>query len=329
MNLAPGPAEPGHIPVMLNPVLDAIAPANGDVLIDGTFGGGGYARAFLDHADCRVLGIDRDPVAVARGRQLESEYPGRFDVVQGRYSEMEEAMRLHEIRTVNGVVFDLGLSSFQIDDPMRGFSFQGDGPLDMRMEGEGMTAAEFVNSADEHVIADTIWRYGEDRRSRAIARAIIAAREESPIESTRVLADIVARAVGGGAKGRIHPATHTFQALRIHINEELGPDGELARGLRAAERVLAPEGRLAVVSFHSLEDRTVKQFLTQRSGRSAGESRHLPPAAPPPAPTFRPLFRGVRKPEAGEISANPRARSARLRAAVRTTAPNWPVDAAP
>ncbi len=321
-----GPA--GHRPVMLHEVLAAIAPADGEVYVDGTFGGGGYSLPMLEAAGCRVWGIDRDPEAVARGRAAEASSGGRLSVVQGRFSQMDTLLAAQGVAAVNGVALDLGVSSFQLADPARGFSFRLDGPLDMRMAKEGPTAADFVNKADEGALADVIRRYGEERRARRIARAIVAARRERPITRTVQLADLIASAASGG-RGRLHPATRTFQALRIYVNQELGDNGELALGLRAAERLLAPEGRIAVVSFHSLEDRLVKEFLGQRSARSSGRSRHLPPdPTRRRPPSFRLQFRGVRKPDPSEIDANPRARSARLRAAVRTDAPAWQEDRA-
>ena len=269
---ATGPST--HQPVMLAQVLAALAPADGEVYVDGTFGGGGYARPILEAADCRVWGLDRDPDAVARGQGLADRYGGRLTVVQGRFSQMDSILAAHGVAAVDGVTLDLGLSSDQLGDPARGFSFRLDGPLDMRMDRDGDTAANFVNRADAQTLSDVIWRYGEERRARRIARAIVNARAEGPITRTLQLADIIAAAVPAG---RLHPATRTFQALRIHTNNELGDDGELALGLSAAERLLAPEGRLAVVSFHSLEDRMVKRFLNDRSGHTGFRSRHLPP----------------------------------------------------
>lgn len=318
---ATGPTA--HQPVMLAEVLAALAPADGEVYVDGTFGGGGYARPLLEAADCRVWGLDRDPDAVARGQGLADRYGGRLTVVQGRFSQMDSILAAHGVGAVDGVALDLGLSSDQLADPERGFSFRLDGPLDMRMDKEGDSAADFVNRADAETLSDVIRRHGEERHARRIARAIVAARTERPITRTLHLAEVVAAAVPA-ARGRLHPATRTFQALRIHTNNELGEDGELALGLRAAERLLAPDGRIAVVSFHSLEDRVVKQFLNERSGHTGLRSRHLPPdTAGRRPPSFRLQFRGVQKPAEAETSANPRARSARLRAAVRTTAPAW------
>ncbi len=314
-----------HVPVMVLEVTEALAPADGEVFVDATFGAGGYAQALMDAAHCRVIGIDRDPVAVALGADVAARYQCRLQVVQGRFADMEALLAARSLVAVNGVAFDLGVSSPQLEDPARGFSFSHDGPLDMRMGQDGPSAADFVNAASEAVLADIIARYGEERRARAVARAIVRARSEAPIERTGRLAEIVARVVRRGADG-IHPATRTFQALRIQVNDEFG---ELARGLAAAERLLAPGGRLAVVSFHSLEDRLVKGFLRARAGLAPRGSRHLPSAeGEPRPPSFQLAARGVRKPGAAEIAANPRARSARLRAAVRTAAQAWPAEAA-
>ena len=303
-----------HIPVMLSEVLEAIAPRDGAHYIDGTFGGGGYARAILEAAKCRVFGIDRDPDAIARGRKIAREFGGRLTLVQGRFSEMDKLFAQTGETKSDGVVLDIGVSSFQLDEAERGFSFREDGPLDMRMSREGISAADVVNTADEKELADIIFTLGEERNSRRIAKAIVAAR---PISRTAQLADIVVKAQGpGAARHPIHPATRTFQALRIHVNDELG---ELERGLEAAERVLKPQGRLAVVSFHSLEDRIVKRFLAERSGKTAAASRHAPERASR-KPTFRLLGSRVREPSESEIDRNPRARSARFRAAERLAA---------
>lgn len=296
-----------HIPVMLSEVLEALSPRDGAHYIDGTFGGGGYSRAILEAADCRVLGIDRDPDAIARGQALVSHFGGRLTLVQGEFSCMD---RIAGALT-DGVVLDLGVSSFQFDEAERGFSFRSDGPLDMRMSREGETAAEFVNTADERTLVDVISRYGEERRARTIARAIIAAR---PVTRTGELAGIVSEALGPQARRyAIHPATRTFQALRIYVNDELGA---LERGLEAATRVLADEGRLAIVSFHSLEDRIVKQYLAGKSSAAARPSRHTPDLRGAEQP-YRLLTSRPRMPGAAEIHRNPRARSARLRAAER------------
>lgn len=316
-----------HVPVMLSEVLDALAPRNGEVYLDGTFGGGGYTRAILDAADCTVWAVDRDPEAIERGRALEREYAGRLTVLAGRFGEMDRLLAARGINHVDGVVLDLGVSSFQIDDAARGFSFQADGPLDMRMGEDGRSAADVVNSMSEEDLADIIYEYGEERFARSVARAIARARAEAPIRTTGALADIVRRAVRGrrpgSARDKIDPATRTFQALRIHVNDELG---EINRGLAAAERILRPGGRLVVVAFHSLEDRSVKSFFSVRCGSRARPSRHQPSLSSrgtvnEAAPTFHLLHRGAVKPRAAEADANPRARSARLRAATRTDAP--------
>ena len=304
----------GHTPVMLDEVMDALAPNDGAIYIDGTFGGGGYTRALLTRAKCKVVAIDRDPAAIARGTALAKEFVGRLTLVEGPFSEMD---RLAGV-AVDGIALDLGVSSFQLDDAERGFSFSSDGPLDMRMSRSGFSAADIVNTLAEHDLADLIWRYGEEKKSRNIARAIIA---ERPVSTTRALAEIVERAAGPGAKRyAIHPATRTFQALRIYVNDELG---ELERGLEAAERSLRPSGRLAVVSFHSLEDRIVKMFLAERSGRGPSGSRHLPQPTETRASTFVLSKTSSLAPSEEEVRKNPRARSARLRAAERTAAPAW------
>ena len=304
----------GHTPVLLEETLQAIAPSDHSLYIDGTFGGGGHSLALLERADCRVLGIDRDPEAVERGAALKKRYTGRLSLVHGRFSQLDRLLAKQGETGSDGVVLDLGVSSFQIDEFDRGFSFRGDGPLDMRMDPSGKSAADFVNTAPEAEIAGVIARLGEERHAKRIARAIVAAR---PLTRTGELAEIVANALGPAAKRlKIHPATRTFQALRLYVNDELS---ELENGLRAAERVLRPHGRLAVISFHSLEDRIVKQFLAARSGRSSTGSRHAPERRATHAPTFTLL--PSRTPRASEIARNPRARSARLRAAERTSAP--------
>jgi 16S rRNA (cytosine1402-N4)-methyltransferase len=309
---AGGPAR--HIPVLLDPVIDLLAPRSGGIYIDGTFGAGGYSRALLG-AGCRVLGIDRDPAAVAAGRAMTGEFGNRLVLATGRFSELDALAAEAGMAPADGVALDIGVSSMQIDSAERGFSFMQDGPLDMRMGGDGPTAADVVNAMAEAELARVIFLLGEERRSRAVARAIAAARASGPIDTTARLAEIVARAVGRGHDG-IHPATRTFQALRIYVNSELD---ELARGLGAAERALKPGGRLAVVSFHSLEDRIVKRFLAARSGAGGG-SRHLPEREAE-APTFRLLTRKPVRPGDSEIRLNPRARSARLRGGERTEAP--------
>ena len=297
-----------HVPVMLAEVLEALSPRDGAHYIDGTFGGGGYARAILEAAECHVLGIDRDPDAIARGQSLVAQFAGRLTLVQGCFSQMDELSR----GEADGVVLDLGVSSFQFDEAGRGFSFRADGPLDMRMGKDGESAADFVNTASEKMLADIIFRYGEERQSRNIARAIVAAR---PVTRTAELAEIVTKALGpAAARFAIHPATRTFQALRIHVNDELG---ELERGLDAATDVLSHKGRLAVVSFHSLEDRIVKRYLAGRSTTAARPSRHAPDPRRAGTPLYRLLTSKPRMPGAAEVDRNVRARSARLRAAER------------
>jgi 16S rRNA (cytosine1402-N4)-methyltransferase len=303
-----------HVPVLVEEVVAALAPRDGAYYIDGTFGGGGYSRVLLERAKCRVLGIDRDPDAIRRGGALAHRFAGRLVLVQSRFSAMREILAQLNESGSDGVMLDLGVSSFQLDDAARGFSIRNDGPIDMRMECSGPSAADFVNSAPEAELATVIADYGEERHARRVARAIVAAR---PLLRTGELAAVVERALGpAAARQRIHPATRTFQALRLYVNDELG---ELERGLEAAERVLRPTGRLAVVSFHSLEDRIVKRFLAARCGRVPAGSRHVPQARAASAPTFRLL--PARTPGEAEIAHNPRSRSARLRTAERTSIP--------
>lgn len=300
-----------HIPVMLGEVLDVIQPRDGAHYIDGTFGGGGYSRALLDAAQCSVLGIDRDPDAIARGQTMIAQYAGRLTLVQGEFSQMDEIFSGRS----DGVVLDLGVSSFQFDEAERGFSFREDAPLDMRMSKSGRSAADVVNESDEKTLIEIIGTLGEERHARRVARAIIAAR---PVTRTVQLADVVSRALGpAAARQPIHPATRTFQGLRIYVNDELG---ELERGLDAAERVLKEGGRLAVVAFHSLEDRIVKQFLQARAKPAPASSRHLPQTPSSNSQTFRMLGKQPRIPSPAEIAKNPRARSAKLRAAERIAA---------
>ena len=270
-------AESGHTPVMLAEILETLAPRDGAIYIDSTLGAGGYSRGLLEAAACRVCAIDRDPAAIARGAALVARYPGRLTLIQGRFGEMQQLLAPHGIREVDGIAFDLGVSSIQLDDAARGFSFRYDAALDMRMGSGGPSAEQVINSASQEMLADLIYDYGEERRARAVARAIVAARTEAPITRTSQLAYIVRSVVRRGAGG-IDPATRTFQALRIHVNDEMA---ELQRGLQAAERLLAEDGRLVVVSFHSLEDRLVKHFLRRRSaapprdakGRASGQPR--------------------------------------------------------
>jgi 16S rRNA (cytosine1402-N4)-methyltransferase len=308
-----------HLPVLLAEVVDALAPRDGATYVDGTFGAGGYARALLQKANCHVVGIDRDPAAIERGRALEQEFPGRLSVKEGRFGDMENVLASAGIAKVAGVALDLGVSSPQLDEAERGFSFRADGPLDMRMGRHGKTAADLVGELPEGELADIVFQLGEERFARRVARAIVKARAEAPIDRTGRLAEIVRGALPP-AKGGIDPATRTFQALRIAVNDELG---ELDRGLDAAERVLEPGGRLAVVSFHSLEDRRVKEFLRRRSEEGPRVSRHLPAATAVRPPSFRLLSRRAMQAGEAELRRNPRARSAKLRAAERTAAPVW------
>ena len=317
----------GHVPVMLAEVLDALRPADGGIYLDATFGLGGYAKGLLDSADCTVWGLDRDPSAIRRGRTMAEAETGRLQLAEGRFGELDTILDARGAAPVDGIAFDLGVSSPQLDEAERGFSFRFDGPLDMRMGSDGPTAADVVNELAEGELARIVRDYGEEKKARRVARAIAQARGEQPIQRTGELAEIVRGAVGfSKTRAKAHeidPATRTFQAIRIYVNDELG---ELERGLAAAERALKPGGRLAVVAFHSLEDRAVKQFLRTRSGDVPRPSRHSPdpdPADQLPEPTFRVLSRQAKKPRAAEAETNPRARSARLRAAERTAAPAW------
>jgi 16S rRNA (cytosine1402-N4)-methyltransferase len=292
----------------------ALVPAPGAVFLDATFGGGGYSRALLAAADCRVLGLDRDPDAVARGRALAAVEP-RFTMLHGTFSEMEARLAAAGVTALDGVVMDLGVSSFQLDDPERGFSFQHPGPLDMRMSREGPTAADLLATLSEAELTRILREYGEEPDARRIARAVVQQRARAPITRTDQLAALVA-AVKGGRHGARDPATQSFQALRIAVNDELG---ELDRGLEAAERLLVDDGRLVVVAFHSAEDRRVKRFVDERGGRRPEPSRHLPPVGHAP-PRWQWAARKVVRPSAAEVRANPRARSARLRIAIRRRA---------
>jgi len=303
-----------HIPVMPAEMLRALAPHDGGVYLDATFGGGGYAQAILNAAPCTVWAIDRDPEAIVRGASLAARFPGRLHLIQGRFGEMVELLAEVGATALDGIVFDLGVSSFQIDDPARGFSFRGDGPLDMRMGDHGPTAADLVNTLPERELADILFEFGEERASRRIARAIIAARSEAPVATTGRLASII-RSVLPPDRSGIDPATRSFQALRIHVNDELG---EIERALVQAAGLLAPGGRLVVVSFHSLEDRIVKRFMADVSGRTPSPSRHDPRGLTArPAPCFRLLTLRPIRPTESEIQANTRSRSARLRALER------------
>ena len=305
-----------HIPVMLREVVETLSPRNGESYLDGTFGAGGYSAALLEAAACTVWAIDRDPAAIARGAFLAARFPGRLHLIEGRFGDMVGLLADRGAGALDGIVLDLGVSSFQLDESGRGFSFRNDGPLDMRMGADGPTAADLVNGLPEAELADTLYQFGEERLSRRIARAIVAARADSPIETTRQLAGIIRGAAPPDRSG-IHPATRSFQALRIRVNDELG---EIERALAAASALLAPGGRLVVVSFHSLEDRLVKRFMQDASGQAPAPSRHHPAGLvePQAAAAFRLLIRGARRPAEDEVAANPRARSARLRAIARS-----------
>jgi 16S rRNA (cytosine1402-N4)-methyltransferase len=307
-----GPAR--HIPVLVRPVIEFLQPRSSGLYVDGTFGAGGYSRAILATPGTRVIGIDRDQSAVAASFGLVDASDGRLTVAEGRFSTLDDIAHSLGHDLVDGVVLDLGVSSMQLDTAERGFSFRFDGPLDMRMGTDGPTAADVVAAAPERDLANIIFLLGEERHSRGVARAIVAKRQEAPIRTTRALADIVSRVVRS-KPGEIHPATRTFQALRLFVNDELG---ELQRGLVAAERILAPGGRLVVVSFHSLEDRMVKTFILSRSSAASG-SRHLPEVAQAPT-TFAALTKRPVIADEAEVAENPRARSAKLRAAQRTEA---------
>lgn len=309
-----GAKKAPHVPVLVNDVVEALQLHGGETAVDGTFGAGGYTRAMLSAGAGRVIGFDRDPDAIEAGASLVPDR--RLTLINENFSQMDRALIERGIALVDAIALDIGVSSMQLDRAERGFSFQADGPLDMRMSKSGVTAAEFLNSADEADIARVLRDYGEEPRARAIARAIVAAR---PIERTAELAAIVRRAAGFRPGQKSDPATRTFQAIRIHLNAELD---ELEQGLAAAERSLRPGGRLAVVTFHSLEDRIVKRFFRERSGGTPAGSRHRPVQSDPREPTFERVAKPV-SPTERELAANPRARSARLRSAVRTSAPAW------
>src|SRR3954468_5927661 len=303
-----------HVPVLVSEVIAALGVHENDTLVDGTFGAGGYTRAMLAAGAGRVMGFDRDPDAIEAGRSLVPD--PRLTLIEERFSQMDRALAERGVALVDAIALDIGVSSMQLDRADRGFSFQTDGPLDMRMSRSGLTAAEFLNTAEEAQIARVLRDYGEEPRGRASARAIIAAR---PVERTAELAAIVRRAAGFRPGQKSDPATRTFQAIRIHLNAE--PE-ELEPALKAAERALKPSGRLAVVTFHSLEDRIVKRFFRERSGGTPAGSRHRPELVDPKEPTFERVAKPV-SPAERELAANPRARSARLRSAVRTSAPAW------
>ena len=315
---APAEAAP-HKSVLLDEVVQSLNLSAGRLVVDGTFGAGGYSRAFLD-AGADVIAIDRDPTAARFAAPLEAAYKGRFRLMQGRFSDLEQHLAACGQSHCDGVALDLGVSSMQLDEAERGFSFMRDGPLDMRMGADGRSAADLVNEDEPGDLARTFWIYGEERASRRIAAFIARRRVEKPFTRTLDLAETIERAVGGRRGAPTHPATRVFQALRIAVNEELA---ELEAGLDAAERALGEGGRLAVVTFHSLEDRIVKAFFTERAGKTPMGSRHLPQVVKGPAPSFTLLFNGARAPSEIETFENPRARSAKLRAAERTAAPAW------
>ena len=310
----PIPPQAPHVPVLIEEVVKGLAVVPGETLVDGTFGAGGYTQALLGAGAGRVIGFDRDPNAIAAGPSLVPD--ARLTLIEERFSQMDRALAERDLLPVDGIALDIGVSSMQLDQADRGFSFSNDGPLDMRMSQSGETAAEFLNGADEAEIARVIKEYGEEPRARSVARAIVAAR---PLTRTAELAAVIRKALGHHAGMKSDPATRTFQAIRIHLNAELD---ELEAGLRAAERSLRPGGRLAVVTFHSLEDRIVKRFLRIRSGAEPAGSRHRPMAASGPPPSFEQVAKPV-SPSEAELARNPRARSARLRTAVRTDAPAW------
>ena len=311
-----------HIPVLRDEMLKAVAPRDGDVIIDGTFGAGGYTRALLDAASCRVIAFDRDPHVKLLADALAREFPGHFLFLPARFSAMMTVLADVGVHSVDAIVLDIGVSSMQFDEDVRGFSFQREAPLDMRMSSEGSTAADIVNGYGEVELARILYEYGEERDSRRIARAIVAARAVQPITTTRQLADIISSTVRGAGRMKIHPATRSFQALRIEVNQELA---ELEAALNAAEHLLKPGGRLVVVSFHSLEDRIIKQFMARRSNSLGPISRHSPAAlvadTKTPTNTFILTPKSAIAPSEQEVSRNPRARSAKLRCATRTASP--------
>lgn len=304
-----------HISVLLPEVMDALSPKPGEVMVDGTFGAGGYSRAILA-TGAKVIAFDRDPSAAQFAADLPAD---RFTLICDRFSQLAR-----HVSGVDGVTLDIGVSSMQLDEADRGFSFMRDGPLDMRMAADGRSAADIVNECDQVELARIFFVYGEERLSRRIAGALVRRRAETPFTRTLDLAETVERALGGRKGAKVHPATRVFQALRIAVNEELS---ELEEALLAAEQVLNVGGRLAIVTFHSLEDRIVKAFFTERAGRLPQGSRHLPPVKAGRAPTFELIFNGHRGPSDAELEANPRSRSAKLRAGIRTAAPSWEATA--
>lgn len=311
-----------HVPVLRDEVLAALSPHAGGTYLDATFGAGGYTRAILAVPGTRVLALDRDPTAIAAGAEMVAAFAGRLILDQAHFAELEQVAATHDLAAFDGVVFDIGVSSMQLDEAARGFSFRHDGPLDMRMDCAGRSAADIVNTADEETLADIFYHFGEERASRRIARAIVRERTAAPFTSTLRLAEAIARA-NPSRPNEIHPATRSFQALRIAVNDELG---EFVQGLVAAERVLRPGGRLVAVTFHSLEDRIAKQFFAQRSGRGQAHSRLLPGEAAPPAATFEVSGKQPVTASSEEIAQNPRARSAKLRFGQRTEAAPQPAE---
>ena len=307
----------GHVPVLLNEVVAAMAPRDGEVHVDGTYGGGGYARAILAAGNCRVIGIDRDLDAIERATR-DADRQARLLPVLGRFGDMAELVREAGFETVDAITLDLGVSSFQLDQAERGFSFMRDGPLDMRMGRSGPSAADVVNQMDERDLATIIFRLGEEKQSRRIARAITQRRLKSPFTTTLDLADMIEEVLGGRRGSRTHPATRSFQAIRMFVNDELG---ELARALEASEQLLNEGGRLVIVTFHSLEDRMVKLFMRERAGLQGGGSRHMPKKERVAKPSFDLPSKKAIEPSEAELEDNPRARSSRLRVAVRTAAP--------
>lgn len=310
-----------HIPVLIEPLIEAVSPVSG-IWLDGTFGAGGYTRALLEAGAVRVVGVDRDPDVLARAADFAAEFGERVTLCDGRYGNLDEICEAEGIEGLDGIVLDIGVSSMQIDQADRGFSFMKDGPLDMRMEQSGPSAADIVNSYDEGIIADILFQFGEERASRRIARNIVKARKTAAILTTSALVDIIEHSLPRAKPGQPHPATRSFQALRIAVNDELG---ELARGLVAAEAMLKPGGFLAVVTFHSLEDRIVKRFMQTRSGSAPNANRFAPLAQQNP-PRFERVTRKAVGPTPEEMERNPRARSAKLRVARRLDMDSGPVD---
>lgn len=320
---APVSPQHPHLSVMLDQVLEVLAPKAGETYIDATFGAGGYSEAFLRSADCSVIAIDRDPDVMPHVQRLQQVYGERFQFIAGAFGDLVDLLHAANIDALDGVVLDLGVSSMQLDQGDRGFSIRNNGPLDMRMSRNGLSAFNVINEFAVDNLSRILAVYGDERRARAIAKAIERARQKGAIETTAQLVDIVTTVLGPHRGKGAHPATRTFQAIRIFVNDEVG---ELVRGLEAAEQLLAPEGRLVVVSFHSLEDRIVKKFLAERAGQTGRGSRYMPEAPSRPA-----SFHGARSvaPNKSEVAINPRARSARLRVAKRTAESAWPAEVLP